>query len=158
MRFVLKGKSDEIPRKPDNVVALQIDGLGGGLPVSGFPTRSEYFIKGTEPAGPAQIYQKVKLSKRQNGKLANQSEIDAGDYDTKDYIVFHEEDPVSTDGKNRWQEGISAWISGQYSGDEKYHPPTETSDYQSSKSSSSPTPTDNLSPTVTPVLTPTPAP
>lgn len=158
MRVVLKGKRDEPPKKPDNVIALQIDSLGGGLPVSGQSARSEYFIKGTEPTGPGSIYQKVKLSKHQSGKLANQSEIDAGDYDTKDYIVFHEEDPVSTDGKNRWQEGISAWLSGQYSGDEKYHPPTETSDYQSSESSSSPTPTDNLSPTVTPVLTPAPTP
>ena len=163
MRFVLKGKSDEPLEKPDNVVALAIDALGGGLPVGGQPTRSEYFIKGTEPTGPGPIYQKVKLSKHQSGKLANQSEIDAGDYDTKDYIVFHEEDPVSQDGKNRWQEAIVAWLSGQYDGDEKYHPPTEASDYQgSSKSSSSdqatPTPAPSLSPTVTSVLTPTPIP
>ena len=158
MRIVLKAKGDESPKKPDNVIALQIDSLGGGLPVSGFPARSEYFIKGTEPTGPAQIYQKVKLSKRRSLKLANQSEIDAGDYDTKDYIVFREDDPVSTDGKNRWQEGINTWLAGQYPGDEKYHPPTETSDYQPSESSSSPTPTENQSPTVTPVLTPTPTP
>ena len=157
MRFALKGKSDEIPRKPDNVVALQIDSLGGGLPVSGQSTRSEYFIKGTEPTGQGAIYQKVKLSKHQSGKLANQSEIDAGDYDTKDYIVFHEEDPVSTDGKNRWQEGINAWLSSQYSEDDKYHPPTETSDYQESSkpiSSSQPSPTESLSPTTSPTLTP----
>ena len=155
MRFALKGKSDEIPRKPDNVVALQIDSLGGGLPVSGQSTRSEYFIKGTEPTGQGAIYQKVKLSKHQSGKLANQSEIDAGDYDTKDYIVFHEEDPVSTDGKNRWQEGISAWLSGQYPGDDKYHPPTETSDYQETSESSS---SEVATPTETPSPTPIPTP
>lgn len=153
MKFVLKGKADDPPKKPDNVVALQLDSLGGGLPVAGFSTRSEYFIKGTEPAGQGAIYQKVKLSKHQNGKLANQSEINAHDYDTKDYIVFHEEDPVSADGKNRWQEGIMAWLASQYSGDDKYHPPTEVSDYQEtseSGSSGSATPTETPSPTPTP--------
>ena len=45
MRVVLKGKRDEPPKKPDNVIALQIDSLGGGLPVSGQSARSEYFIK-----------------------------------------------------------------------------------------------------------------
>ncbi len=162
MRIALKGKSDEPPKKPDNVVAMQIDSLGGGLPVSGQSSRSEYFIKGTEPTGPGPIYQKVKLSKHQNGKLANQSEINARDYDTKDYIVFHEEDPVSTDGKNRWQEGIIAWLSGQYSGDEKYHPPTEVSDYQGSSGSNSsgetPTQAPSSAPTVSPILTPTSTP
>ena len=69
MRVVLKGKRDEPPKKPDNVIALQIDSLGGGLPVSGQSARSEYF-KGTEPTGPGSIYQKVKLSKHQSGKLA----------------------------------------------------------------------------------------
>ncbi|OGH37416.1 MAG: hypothetical protein A3B44_02095 [Candidatus Levybacteria bacterium RIFCSPLOWO2_01_FULL_38_21] len=163
MRFALKGKGDDPPQKPDNVAALQIDALGGGLPVGGQPTRSEYFIKGTEPTGPNLIYQKVKLSKHQGGKLANQLEIDAGDYDTKEYIVFYEDDPVSTDGKNRWQEGINAWLATQYPGDERYHPPTETSDYQdSSKSDSSdqttPTSVPSLSPSLTPTPTPTQAP
>ena len=158
MRVVLKGKGDEPPKKPDNVVAFTIDAFGGGLPVGGQPTRSEYFIKGTEPTGPGPIYQKIKLSKHQNGKLANQSEIDMGDYDTKDYIVFYEEDPVSADGKNRWQEGVNDWLASQYVGNEKYHPPTEISDYQPSKPSPFSTPTENISPTVTPVLTPTPAP
>ena len=31
---------------------------------------------------------------------------------------------MSGDGKNRWQDGINAWTSGQ--GDSKFHPPTET--------------------------------
>ncbi len=161
MQVVLRGRGDEPPRKPDNVNALQIDALGGGLPVSGQPTRAEYFVKGTEPTGPGPIYQKVKLSKHQSGKLANKSEIDAGDYDTKDYIVFHEEDPVSTDGKNRWQDGINAWLSGQYQGNDKYHPPTETSDYQEtsqSNSSGEPTPTPTSTITPTPTSTPTPTP
>ncbi|OGH40361.1 MAG: hypothetical protein A3B41_01835 [Candidatus Levybacteria bacterium RIFCSPLOWO2_01_FULL_37_26] len=162
MTFVLKEKKDEQPKKPENVIAVTVDALGGGLPVDGQPTRSEYFIKGTEPTNKGSIYQKVKLSKHQGGKLANQEEIDNNDYDTKDYIVFREDDPVSQDGKNRWQEGINAWLEGQYQGDEKYHPPKETSDYVRPKETptpiSSPTPEIMLTPTPTPSSTPTSTP
>lgn len=163
MTAVLKGKPDEVLQKPDNVVALQVDGVGGGLPVDGVQTRTEYFVKGTEPTGPGPIYQKVKMSKHDHGKLASPWEVEHRDYDTKDYIVFKEEDPVSTDGKNRWQAGIQEWLSGQYQGDEKYHPPTDTSDYKgdsssSSSSGSTPTPTPVPSETPTPTQTPTPTP
>lgn len=152
MSAVLKGKPDEYPVKPDDVNAVTIDALGGGLPVPAQPTRSEYFIKGTEPNGPADIYQKVKLSKHQQGKLANQAEIDAHDYDTKDYIVFHENDPVSTDGKNRWQEGINNWLKSNYVGQDLYHPPTDVSSYKEdgSNNQASPTPTPTVTPTSTP--------
>ena len=104
------------PQKPDNVLAMQIDAFGGGLPLPGQPTRSEYYIQGTQPTGPSPIYQKIRLSKHQDGKLANQDEINAGDYTTKDYIVFQFNDPISTDGKNRWQDGIDAWIKQAYVG------------------------------------------
>ena len=150
MSFVLKGKPDEQPQKPDNVNAMMIDAVGGGLPVDGQPTRSEYFIKGTEPTGKAAIYQTLKLSKHRSEKLANADEVDHGDYDTKNYIVFYEDDPVSTDGQNRWQQGIDAWIRETYSADHpEYYPPTETSDYQySSSPTSTPTPTITLTPTL----------
>lgn len=151
MREVLKGKSDEAFNKPDNVVAIQVDSFGGGLPVGGQPTRSEYFIKGTEPTGPGQIYQKLKLSKHQSGKLASEWEISHGEYDTKDYIVFKEEDPASADGKNRWQEGIDAWLREKYSAaDWQYYPPRETSDYKGSDESNEPTPTSTLTISPTP--------
>ena len=159
MSAVLKGKPDEPPQKPDDVIAMQIDAFGGGLPVSGQPTRSEYYIQGTQPTGPGAVYQKIKLSKHQDGKLANQDEINAGDYDTKDYIVFKMNDPISTDGKNRWQDGIDAWIKQTYSADHpEYYPPTQTSDYQYSQGNNNPTP--SLTPTETPsaTLTPTPSP
>lgn len=124
----LKGKSSEEFKKPDNVVAVTIDALGGGLPVDGQPTRSEYFIKGTEPQGPSAIYKQVRLSKGDNKKLASDNEVEKHDYDTKMFIVFLENDPVSTDGKNRWQEGIDAWVEQNHKDDPLYHPPTEKSD------------------------------
>jgi hypothetical protein len=160
---VLKGKPDEPPEKPDNVIAVQIDAYGGGLPVLGQPIRSEYYIKGTEPTSPSPIYAKIKISNHQDGKLANDSEIAAKDYHIKDYIVFKENDPISTDGKNRWQEGIDAWVKQTYAADHpEYYPPTEISTYQeagpnntTSTPTLTPTPTGSL-PTTT--LTPTPTP
>lgn len=158
MRFVLKDKKDEQFSKPDNVIAMQIDALGGGLPQDGQPTRSEYFVKGTEPTGPGPIYQKVKMSRHDQGKLASQWEIDNREYDTRDYIVFAEEDPVSTDGKNRWQEAINAWLSGQFAGQDKYHPPAETSSYTGSSNSNDNSSGSSDTPTIspTPSISPTP--
>lgn len=164
MQYVLKDKPDEQFAKPDDVNALTIDSLGGGLPVDGQATRAEYFIKGTEPQGPAVIYKKLKISRHQSGKLANQDEISHGDYDTKNYIVFHEDDPVSTDGVNRWQQGIDDWIKQTYAADHpEYYPPADTSDYKYSDTSSSgsnsptstPTPTISITPSPTLTLTPT---
>ena len=66
-----------------------------------------------------------KISKT-NGKLANDVEIKNGNYEEKEYIVISENDPISTDGKNRWQDAIDKWRGEQ--GDDKYHYPTEVSD------------------------------
>ncbi len=143
----LKGKPSEDFAKPDDVVAVTIDSLGGGLPVDGQATRSEYFIKGTEPQSPSSIYKTIKVSKADNNKIASQSEIDKNEFDVKKFIVFHEDDPASTDGKNRWQEGIDAWIQENHKDDSLYHPPTETSTRVVS---------DTPTPTITPTLSPTP--
>lgn len=102
MQASLEGKSNEGFAKPDNVSALEIDAFGGGLPCRDFPKRSEYFIKGTESTRDCLVQKTL---------------------DGKEYFVFIEFDPVSTDGKNRWQEGIDVWAQGQ--SDEKYRPPGE---------------------------------
>jgi len=125
MRELLKKYNDGIPDKTDKVEALTVDAYLGGLPKDGYPTRSEYFIKGTEPKETSPFYKKLKISKS-NGKLANEVEVKSGNYEEKDFIVITESDPVSTDGKNRWQEGIDAWAREQ--SDSKYHAPTEISD------------------------------
>jgi penicillin-binding protein 1C len=125
MTELLKKYPDGISDKPDDVTALQIDAAYGGLPHNDDPKRSEYFIKGTEPKDVSPIWKKLKISKS-TGKLANDVEVKNGNYDEKEYIVFTENDPISTDGHNRWQEGIDAWVKTQ--GNDKMHPPTETSD------------------------------
>ena len=118
MTAALKGEAVEEFEKPSNVVALEIDAFAGGLSHGGQPTRSEYFIKGTEPTSESPIY-KAK--------------------DGKNYFVFQEDDPVSTDGRNRWQEGIDQWINEKHAGEEAYNPPGELK--QSGQQSSEPTPT-----------------
>lgn len=123
MKEALTGKPDEPFTRPDNIIEMDVDSYAGGTPV-GDAKRKELFIKGTEPNGPSSVYQNIKLSRHDGSKLANAVEIVRGDYDTKQFIVFKETDPVSTDGKNRWQDAINAWVSGQ--GDAKFHPPTET--------------------------------
>jgi 1A family penicillin-binding protein len=123
MKTALKENDDGIIEKPSGVEAMEIDAYLGGLPKEGYPTRSEYFIKGTEPKDVATFYKKLKIN---GDKLANEVQIKAGNYEEKEYIVLKEKDPISTDGRNRWQEGIDAWIQEQ--DDEKLKPPTETSD------------------------------
>ncbi|OGD86018.1 hypothetical protein A2Z23_01230 [Candidatus Curtissbacteria bacterium RBG_16_39_7] len=102
MRTAIKDKPDEPFKKPGNINEAEIDAIGGGLPCPGFPTRREFFIKGTEPKNSCLV------EKEKDGKV---------------YFVFQEQDPISTDGKNRWQEGINVWMAAQ--SDERYHPPQE---------------------------------
>jgi membrane carboxypeptidase/penicillin-binding protein PbpC len=127
---IMKASIKDIPvetfKRPDSVIEMDIDALGGGTPVDGQPTRKERFVKGTEPTQPAAIYQEIKVSRSDSKKFANQLEIIGGDYDTRKAIVIKEDDPISTDGKNRWQEGIDTWMASQP--DDKYHVPTETYD------------------------------
>lgn len=124
IKEAIKDTKDETFKRPDTIVEMDIDAFGGGLPRPEFATRKEFFIKGTEPTTVGSLYQKLKISKA-NGKLANAIEVASGAFDEKEFFVFKEDDPVSSDGKNRWQEGIDNWINGQ--GDPKYHPPTEVS-------------------------------
>ena len=149
----LKNKPFEEFVKPDNVVAVTVDSLGGGLPVDGQSTRSEYFINGTQPQGSSPIYKTIKVSKADGNKIASQSEIDKNEFDVRKFIIFREDDPTAGDGKNRWQEGIDKWVNETYKDDPLYHPPTETS---TRVVTDTPTPTPSLTPT--PTLTPTPAP
>lgn len=153
----LKVESSEDFVKPDNVTAVTIDALGGGLPVDGQPTRSEYFIKGTEPLGPSSIYKDLKVSKEDKNKLASSSEKDKNEFESKKFIVFTENDPVSADGKNRWQEGIDAWLTETYKDNPLYKAPTETST-RVVQDTPTPTPTSAQTPTPSPSATPMPTP
>jgi hypothetical protein len=69
------------------------------------------------------------MSKHDSGKLASDEEVARNDYDTRDVIHFQEADPVSTDGTNRWQQAIDAWVSQNHANDPQYQVPSEKSNY-----------------------------
>jgi len=117
----LKGKSSQGFTMPEMVTA-EVDAISGYGAHDGFAARVEYFIKGTQPTGQDPVHAKLKLCRGQD-KLATTAQVARGDYETKEYFVFKEDDPVSTDGVNRWQVGIDAWLATQSDG--RYHPPTE---------------------------------
>ncbi len=107
---------------PSGIEQVQLDKISGYPAHDGFEEKTEYVIKGTLPATPDPIHTKLKLCRGEN-KLAPDARVSIGDYDEKEFIVLKEDDPVSQDGRNRWQEAIDAWVAGQT--DEKYHYPTE---------------------------------
>ncbi len=118
----LEGKPKVTFDPPKDIQTVQVDAISGYREHDGFPARSEYFVKGTEP-GEDTVHVKLKVCKNE-GKLATPSDVVAGNYDEKEYIVLKEEDPTAGAGSpNRWQEGILSWIDTQT--DSRYKPPTE---------------------------------
>jgi len=107
---------------PEKIVSLQVDSISGYLVHDNFPSKQEYFIDGTQQATEDTIHMNLKVCKGISG-LATPEDVANGSYDSKEFFSFKENDPISTDGRNRWQEGIDKWISEQ--GDNgKYFPPT----------------------------------
>lgn len=117
----LKGKPNDAFDRPGGIQETGVDIISGYGAHDGFPSRTEKFVDGTQP-GEDPVHVKLKVCKN-DGKLATPSDIAAGNYDEKEFFVFKENDPVSTDGVNRWQEGINAWIAAQ--SDARYRPPTD---------------------------------
>ncbi|MBN1263283.1 MAG: PBP1A family penicillin-binding protein [Candidatus Pacebacteria bacterium] len=107
---------------PEGIISAEIDAVSGYRAHDGYPGRLEYFIKGTEPVGEDPVHAKLKLCRGQN-KLATIVDVARGHYEEKEFFVFTESDPVSSDGINRWQAGIDQWLAGQ--SDERYYPPKE---------------------------------
>lgn len=103
MIAALAGKTDEKPNQPDDVSLQEVDGLMGGKPHNGSPTRKEYFIKGTEPNSESAAYQHLKVCNSNVHRQANDGE-DAHDGDV---ILLKEDDPT---GANKWQAGIDNWV------------------------------------------------
>lgn len=103
MIAALTGRADEKPNQPDNVVQVDVDGLMGGKPKDGSPTRKEYFLKGSEPSNISSAYQNLKVCKNNPHQLSGDGE----DGDQKDVVQLREDDPT---GANKWQDGINQWV------------------------------------------------
>lgn len=107
---------------PEKVISLEVDKISGYPAHDGFPTKTEYFIDGTQPKTADPIHLNLKVCKGSSG-LATPEDVANNNYDTKEYFSFKENDVISQDGRNRWQEGIDQWIALQPDKD-KYNPPT----------------------------------
>jgi len=108
---------------PEEIVTAEVDEVSGYRSHDGFPTKTEYFISGTEPHEDDPVHLKMKVCKA-SGKIATPVDLARGDYEEKEYFVFKEDDPTASEGgPNRWQEAIDRWVSQQTDG--KYHPPTQ---------------------------------
>lgn len=107
---------------PSGIVSAEVDQISGYRAHDGYPSRVEYFVKGTEPTGDDPVHTRLKLCRGQE-KLATIAQIARGDYEEKEYFVFKEDDPFSTDGINRWQQGINEWAASQ--SDSRYKAPSD---------------------------------
>lgn len=122
----LRGKPTAFFEQPQNIVSAEVDAISGFRSHDGFPSRSEFFIKGTEPDSDDTIHSNLKICKN-GGGLASPAQVAGGQYEQKEFIVLKEEDPTSGQtGENKWQQGILEWISKQ--NDDKYKAPTEYCD------------------------------
>ncbi len=105
------------------IITMDIDKISGWAAHDGYPSKQEYFIKGTEPAGDDPIHKKIKVC-RGEGRLATPADVASSNYDEREAFYFKEEDPFEAQMKgNKWQEGILNWLKDQQ--DPKYHPPTD---------------------------------
>lgn len=123
MLAALPGRNKQDFPIPDKIINIEVDRVSGYPAHDGFPSRPDYFVDGSQQRNSDPIHKKVKVCKNSEG-LATPEDISNGSYDEKEFFVFKEDDPVSKDGKNRWQEGIDKWINEQ-ADKSKYFPPTE---------------------------------
>lgn len=106
---------------PEKIVNISVDKFSGYGVHDGFESKTEYFIDGTQTNTSDPIHMKLKVCRDKFG-LATPEDLANGNYDQKEYFNLKEDDPVSTDNRNRWQEGIDGWIN-QQSNKDIYTPP-----------------------------------
>lgn len=124
--MAMEGRPKEDFITPSGIVTSEVDLVSGYRAHDSYPSRLEYFVKGTEPQDEDPVHARLKLCKA-SGKLATAVDIARGDYDEKEYFLFKENDPTTQPGgENRWQQGINEWLATQ--SDSRYHPPSDFCD------------------------------
>lgn len=123
LEAIKSGRTTDDWEVPDEVERVAVDKISGYRAHDELESIEEWVIRGTLPTGPDPIHEKAKLCKDQE-KLATAADIQRGNFFEKIFINLYEDDPISQDGRNRWQEGINAWIAQQPDQD-KYQAPTE---------------------------------
>ena len=105
---------------PADVIEADLDIISGYPAHDDFPSRTVKIVRGTAPTGEDPIHVLAKICHGEE-KLATSANIAGGSYETKEYINLREDDPISQDGRNRYQEAIDAWVGDN----SKYKLPTE---------------------------------
>jgi len=100
---------------PENVEKYTIDEFTGMLPYDDKETRTEWFVKGTEPSSVSDWYKRIEICKV-DGRIANDECKDADRTSKKTFIDIQAELP-------EWQMYVDKWISENYTGEDKYFPP-----------------------------------
>ncbi len=111
---------------PEGIERISVDKISGYPAHDGFESKEELFLSNTIPTASDPIHQKIKVCRGQKNKLASETMISKGDFEEREVIILKENDPLSTDSRNRWQEAINNWISKQ--NDERYQIPSEYCD------------------------------
>lgn len=101
---------------PAGVEAKQVDVISGYPEHDGYPSRADYFVKGTAPTEPDPVHTKVKVCRSDENKLAPEVDVARGEFNEK---VFYVLKPESAS----WQDDIGAWVDSQ--GEAKYKVPRE---------------------------------
>jgi membrane carboxypeptidase/penicillin-binding protein PbpC len=112
MAYILEDQPDEFPKKPDNIIGLQVCSLTGFRPNPEHPceTRFEYFIKGQEPNIEPPLKREIWINKDtkhppeegQTENLELQEHLLLSDPVQKDYCLDCEK-PVDEEGRIREQ-------------------------------------------------------
>jgi 1A family penicillin-binding protein len=124
---------DAISKRPDKpfdvpsgVEEVEVDKISGYRAHDGFASKKDWFISGTVPSEDDPIHKLIPVCKSDPSKLASAVQIAQLNYDTKEFFVFTEKDPLTPD--NLWQKGIDKWLESQT--ESKYKPPKETCEQQ----------------------------
>ena len=118
MTEYLGDKENEEFYEPEGIHKIRVDELTGGLPYEGFPSREEWFIKGTEPTAKSDWYSRLEICEIDE-LIANDDCKDADKTDTKNFVKIKAELP-------KWQPSVDSWVKENYE-DDKYFPPQMTS-------------------------------
>jgi len=115
----LKKKPMENFERPSDIIEMSVDKISGELPIAGRDTKTEIFVKGTEPKNESSVHKIVKIC-QPDGKLATSICVKANKYDEKWFVVLKELKP-------EWQPFTDAWINEHSAEYQNVFPPTEKS-------------------------------
>lgn len=109
---IASGRTTDAWPVPDTIEQVRVDAISGYPAHDDLEAREEWVVKGSLPTGSDPIHQKVRLCRGQR-RLASAADLARNEWEERVFVNLYENDVISQDGRNRWQEGINAWIAQQ---------------------------------------------